>query len=767
ALVLTQGVHAIEYYSTDRAGNKEAARSVTIKVDTDDPIVEAEVNATPANDWYRSAVTVSLLGHDGMDADCSVLYRLDGDGWTVYQDVLVLDADGEHLLEYYATDDAGNSGTIGMMDVNIDITAPQCDHSLQGEMGEEGRYITAVNVTLMAIDATSGVGSVMYRVDDGDWRSYSATFSMNDDGIHVLEHYAIDLAGNQGTVAQVEVVIDSQGPTVVLSTDPRSSNGWFKGTVAVTLTSDDHFDQDCPVFYRLNGGEWRTYVSPFSIGEEGWHVLEYYAVDLAGNQGAIGTQGIGLDITLPDCEAALQGATGLNDHFVSQVSVTLLPTDDSSGAAASYYRLNGGTWAKYQGTFALTAEGSNTLEFYAVDMAGNIGPIRTCTVDIDTRAPVVIAVVDREASLGWFNSTVLVALNPGAGDAGSAINYRLNGGPWTLYTDGVRVTQDGANLLEWYGTDLAGNQAPTTSMDLLLDLTAPECSLTFDGEQGSNGYFVSAVELGLVTHDVGSGTERALYRLDGGDWVEFSSKMMMADEGDHTIEFYAQDLAGNSGDVLMTNFTIDTSSPEISIIVMDDLREDGTYLNHATVRFVAEDEVSGVAAVIFSLDGSAWLSVDDDVLVEGEGLHVINCSAMDLAGNNATATEIRIEISMPLEAPEAVQGLTAAIIEEGIRLQWSPSPTGLEARYLVYRTIDGDEELIANITGTSYLDTDVVEGVTYDYRVVPLNVVGEGPSTDVTGLALPAVTDDAPYLIIIVVSISLVGAVLFLMRRWK
>jgi len=211
--------------------------------------------------------------------------------------------------------------------------------------------------------------------------------------------------------------------------------------------------------------------------------------------------------------------------------------------------------------------------------------------------------------------------------------------------------------------------------------------------------------------------------------------------------------------------SIDSSSPDVTIIILDAPREDHTYLNDATVRLAAQDDVSGIAAVSFSLDGSAWQTVDGDILVEGEGLHEVRYTAMDLAGNNATVTEIRFEITMPTEAPGAVQGLTAIVFEDSIQLQWSPSPTGLESRYLVYRTVEGNEELIANLTGTDYLDTQVRTGVDYDYIVVPLNVVGEGPSASVSGLRLPDAASPAPYLFIGVASLVAIGVAVFLWRR--
>ena len=765
-LTLQQGNHTLECYAVDRAGNQETVRDIIVHVDDGKPTVNVEINATATNGWYRSSVTVTMQADDDMDLDCSLQYRLDEGSWTTYLNSFVVAANGEHLLEYYATDRAGNVGGEGSLDIDIDALDPVCGHSLQGQIGDEGRYVTAVNVTLSPSDQGSGVDAAFYRLDDGVWQEYSSTFQMIEDGAHVLEYYAVDVAGNTGPVVQVDVVIDSLGPSASMETDRSSSNGWFDGAVTVTLIGQDLFDDGCPVHYRLDDGSWLEYTQPLLLEGEGWYVLEYYAVDLAGNQGATETNGIGIDMTDPNCTSALVGTVGLNDYFISQVTVTIYSSDDGSGVDAAYYRLNGGVWKEYEGAFTMTVEGSITLDHYAVDRAGNDGEALSRTVKIDTKAPTISAETDVEATLGWFNSSVEVTLVPITSDAGCSIHYRLNGGAWTSYAEGITVEQEGRNLLEWYGTDTAGNQGQPVSRELFLDMTAPECSLGIAGETGPNGYYVSSVELTLNSFDQGSGVWRTLYRLDGGEWMEYLLSVQVLEDGEHFIEYYALDRAGNADEVQGSEIDIDTTPPQVQIAVVDEIREDGTYLNDATVRFLAEDEVSGVAACSYSLDGSPWQQVEGDLLVEGEGVHVIKCDAVDLVGNNVSSS-MSFEISMPEEAPEEVQGLTASIVEDGIYLNWSPSVTDLEARYLIFRSNEGEEVLVANVTGTSYLDVNVVEGEAYDYRVVPMNLIGEGPSSNVLGMVIPGGEDLTPYFSLAIAALVAVGLIVLILKRKK
>jgi len=62
--------------------------------------------------------------------------------------------------------------------------------------GYEGTYNTPVQVTLEATDEGSGVDSVEYSLDGGEWTTYEDPVTVEDEGAHTLEYRATDVAGN-------------------------------------------------------------------------------------------------------------------------------------------------------------------------------------------------------------------------------------------------------------------------------------------------------------------------------------------------------------------------------------------------------------------------------------------------------------------------------------------------------------------------------------------------------------------------------------------
>ena len=88
-----------------------------------------------------------------------------------------------------------------------------------------------------------------------------------------------------------------------------------------------------------------------------------------------------LDDTPPETTCELDGVQE-GDIFISDVTVTLTATDDSSGVDYTMYKLDGGDYQTYSDPFIVAADGEHTLNYYSVDLAGNIEDEQTCTFTI-------------------------------------------------------------------------------------------------------------------------------------------------------------------------------------------------------------------------------------------------------------------------------------------------------------------------------------------------------------------------------------------------
>ena len=122
--------------------------------------------------------------------------------------------------------------TIGMPSYFDDIIPPVTTISFDPlePNGENGWYVSNVNVTLNASDDNTGVNITKYRINGGIWYNYTEPFILDADGEDILiEFYSIDYAGNQEEVKSFEIDIDKTKPLVSLTYEvigENQSGGW-------------------------------------------------------------------------------------------------------------------------------------------------------------------------------------------------------------------------------------------------------------------------------------------------------------------------------------------------------------------------------------------------------------------------------------------------------------------------------------------------------------------------------------------------------------
>ena len=77
-------------------------------------------------------------------------------------------------------------------------------------------YKSPVTITLTANDNVK-VSTIYYRIDGGAWVKYTAPFTINVDGSHTVDYYAVDEVGNPSATGTVSFKIDTTAPTVSIT----------------------------------------------------------------------------------------------------------------------------------------------------------------------------------------------------------------------------------------------------------------------------------------------------------------------------------------------------------------------------------------------------------------------------------------------------------------------------------------------------------------------------------------------------------------------
>ncbi len=194
---------------TPANGATVSVHLIPVGSDTTPPTTTANADSL----WHR----IFVLNLTASDAGCGVAsseYRIDGGGWRTGTAVRLplkrakkgpASKDGNHLVEYRSTDNAGNVEQIRSCQVKIDTTAPlTIDNS-------DLLPHTSFRLLLSPADALSGVASTKYAIDGGPWQvgrsvllsalsrhSRHSAHSLRV-GSHTISYYSTDNAGNVET----------------------------------------------------------------------------------------------------------------------------------------------------------------------------------------------------------------------------------------------------------------------------------------------------------------------------------------------------------------------------------------------------------------------------------------------------------------------------------------------------------------------------------------------------------------------------------------
>ena len=253
-----------------------------------------------------------------------------------------------------------------------------------------------------------------------------------------------------------------------------------------------------------------------------------------------------------------------------------------------YYRVDGeGNWARFETslrpdgkfpnntyTIEFTAPREGTYEFFTrgTDNLNVIEPARNAadaTTVIDLSAPATSIRLSGNGDGPAYKGAVSFSLISTDAISGvDAVHYRVNGGAWKEYTSGVGFARDGSYTIEYYATDLAGNDESVHSETITLSDAAE--GVLFDNVLvSSNGdatvNFTVALDGATVT--------ALQYSLDDGDFVNLdpanrSVSFTGLSEGDHSITVRATDSDGN---VLVNSKSFAIKSGGVGSILSDPL----------------------------------------------------------------------------------------------------------------------------------------------------------------------------------------------------
>ena len=644
------GTYSVHGRVTDNAGNTTTLALITIQVDRTPPVTGVSLSpAVPngTNGWYTSPVTASANSSDTTSGIASQAVSLDGSTW---KPSVSLSTNGTYTLQVQAADNAGNTASSSKT-VHLDTTPPTASFVLPPADGENGWYLSPVNVSVSGMDTGSGVASQMVSLDSQTW---SSTLTLSMDGVYTVHGRVTDNAGNTTNILRT-VSIDHTSPipdASITPASPEGANGWYVSSVNVTANSSDVTSGIESQGVSLDGTTWKPSIT---LATDGTYTVQVQAQDKAGNTAST-TKPIKLDVTPPTANFQAPPADGDNGWYITPVIASAVGTDSASGVASQMVSLDGSTWVS---SLTFSEDGVYTVQGRVTDNASNATNISQ-TIHVDSTPPVVgTPVLTGTLGLaGWYTSSVGVSVLATDATSGVAsIQYSVDGGAWQTTTPAL---SDGQHTVQIKVTDHAGNVS-TASASAKVDTTPPVSAFILPAEgsttqvSGNHVYHLTG-----ATSDPTSGVSETQISLDGGiNWKTlplgsgnawFNDWTSLHSNGTYTIEVRASDNAGNQEHTAKVTLIVGNQPPSVSItpLWLDFGSASVSFkpgsLPIAGARITVSDPLSRWPAAEFEYVGSnlpgkfSWLGKMGDGSIAYVGKYDVTVRVWDSFGNTGTAS---------------------------------------------------------------------------------------------------------------------------------
>jgi len=519
------------------------------------------------------------------------------------------------------------------------------------------------NVNVSVNDGNGGIASQAFTIDVANVPPSltSYLFELENDGNTTANNIYISPANFDGILDGVKIYASSNEPVNWTIEIESAWTATATNQIAVTKPSTCYWRGNTT---QCSGG------APLADGVYGVNIT---IRDLGGAVVSDSLRTITIDNTQPSIIINnIQNGAYYNVSIIPDITIT-----DLNGVASNTTYLDS---APYTG-IPIT-DGAHILEVNATDIAGNLATT-IVSFTIDTIAPTVNidpVVTPTNISIQTITGTFT--------DANIA-NITVNGilaAPGAGTYNAVVSLVEGNNIINVIATDLANNQA-SASTNILLDTIAP---ITTDNSPSTwqNADFIVT----LTPTDSGSGVYYTTYNLDSVGWVNGTS-IPITITGNHTIQYYSVDNAGNVENVKTTYALLDKDAPSVTNLTINPSLIFTGQSTTISANVIDNVGIASVTAQIImpnaSVDTVTLTETSQDFYsvtysnTELNGTYSVQIIATDVNGNVNSAITGTFNVVLTNTAP-ILNPIGDKTINENQTLQFTISATDAENDTLTY-----------------------------------------------------------------------------------
>ncbi|WP_162555602.1 OmpL47-type beta-barrel domain-containing protein [Reichenbachiella versicolor] len=437
-------------------------------------------------EYLGKGIRIALSGADNQSGLKEIYYAKGQNDFELYTDTIdFVDASGSSSLKFFAVDNVGNKEKENQVNLVLDYAPPKTTLSYLGPQ-INNTFTFKSKFKFEATDSLSGVSSIFYKFDSGDYQIYTRNIEIDQlsDGYHQITYYSVDNVNNREEEISYEFYLDISSPitSAVILGDRFivEDKIYFSGRSKLKLTAVDNRAGVKEIKYSINEKDFVDYTKPFYLpSRSGIHKIRYYSVDNFNNKtnSRNSTNGfqefkhiatkVYVDLTGPDLSFDYEGPAlvARDTLFVSSdTKIILKATDSESGMRKITYNLGeSAVEYDYKDPFQFKESGYRSVDYYGYDNVNNRN-VSHLNIFVDSTGPHLISSFSRKFDEGnsdryLFHSSVKVYLAAQDDHTGlQDISYSLNGGAEVYNSAIISLKKNGVYKIKVTGSDLLGNE---------------------------------------------------------------------------------------------------------------------------------------------------------------------------------------------------------------------------------------------------------------------------------------------------------------------
>ncbi|RPF47355.1 large exoprotein involved in heme utilization and adhesion [Hydrogenoanaerobacterium saccharovorans] len=674
---------------------------------------------------------------------------------------IILNSDGVYEIIYWVQDAATNLGDSASTFVKVDTTSAKASTLTLLDSSDAliASYCSALtNVTypsfydyvrasVQAIDATSGVESIIYDLVSTTSQTPSLTMGISKKTVASDNVHFIAPANFQGIVL-VQITdhagnvhtINSNGLSLTTSTGITSAtvasgvNGWYKN--APTISVNTSIVGGLAIANHqvsVNGGAWQnisgTTYTPTASGDFSFRARfsnNTYSVPSAALSVLLDTEGPQLSLS------ARSAVTG--NLYRDSAMLSMIATDTGSGVAVTQYSMDGSSFITTNGQAQINAPFNGNVTVRSSDRVGNVTN-KTIALIVDNIQPAVkLSAKDSDQKQyipGTYGDTakpVTVTIADGNSTLAGIDYYevRLDGGAWQKISGNtVLVDKVGDTTVEARAVSNVNIVGPTSKIVISLENRSGEIAFTATANPAWTNHSRAIVI--TPANSVGFAQKIVYEVLENGSWVPVPvSNSYLADK--EGIENWSLRARTEDGSVTTTRSAttyIDKTAPGDTTAGATEALTNGWYkeLPIITVHRPTWVENTSPESTDYALFTDTRTSlaplVGDKISISSDGSYTLLLRTKDEAGNigGIKTYTVAVDTIVPV-MQEPMEGFAAGLKKLfskpfTVNLQATDAGSGVE-RY-EYQLINGTEEPAQDawVTGSSVTIPSSFNGVLY------------------------------------------------------